>query len=62
MAKKIKRGPRPVLSSPAPDGLARLKLAFGGWKDVDVERFKADIKASRKISTRPVVSLHEDAP
>jgi prevent-host-death family protein len=41
-----------VLSSPAPDGLARLKAAAGGWKGIGAEDLKARIKASRKISTR----------
>lgn len=45
------------LSKPAPDGRERLLRSFGGWKGVDVEKFKADIKASRKISTRPPVEL-----
>lgn len=33
------------------------KSAAGGWKDIDVEKFKADIYANRKISTRPPIKL-----
>ena len=33
------------------------KSAAGGWKDLDVEKFKADIYASRKISTRKPIKL-----
>jgi hypothetical protein len=33
------------------------KAAAGSWKDVDIEKFKADMSASRKISTRPPVKL-----
>jgi hypothetical protein len=33
------------------------KAAAGSWKDVDVEKFKADIYASRRLSTRPPVKL-----
>jgi ABC-type metal ion transport system substrate-binding protein len=33
------------------------KSAAGSWKDVDVEKFKAAIYESRKLSTRPPVSL-----
>ena len=46
-------GTGPALSE---DGrLTRLKRAFGSWKHLDTEKFKADIKASRRISTRPPV-------
>ena len=33
------------------------KSAVGSWKDMDVEKFKADISASRRLSTRPPVKL-----
>jgi hypothetical protein len=33
------------------------KSAAGSWKDMDVEKFKADIYESRKLSTRPPVKL-----
>lgn len=33
------------------------RAAAGGWHDMDVEKFKADISASRKISTSPPVKL-----
>jgi hypothetical protein len=33
------------------------KSAAGGWKDIDVEKFKADIYTSRKISTRKPIKL-----
>jgi hypothetical protein len=33
------------------------KAAAGSWKDMDVEKFKADIYASRRLSTRPPVKL-----
>ena len=33
------------------------RSAAGSWKDVDVEKFKAAIYESRKLSTRPPVSL-----
>ena len=49
--------PQAILSSPAPDGLERLKRSFGSWKDMDIEEFKRNIRASRKISTRPPVKL-----
>jgi prevent-host-death family protein len=49
--------PPGVLSRPAPDGIERLMRAAGGWKGIDIEKFKADIKASRRISTRPSVEL-----
>ena len=49
--------PPGVLSRPTPEGIERLKRAAGGWKGIDIEKFKADIKASRRISTRPPVEL-----
>jgi hypothetical protein len=33
------------------------KSAAGAWKDVDVERLKKDIRASRDIPSRPPVEL-----
>jgi len=33
------------------------RAAAGSWKDMDVEKFKADISASRKIATRPRIKL-----
>ncbi len=33
------------------------RKAAGSWKDMDVEQFKADIYASRRLSTRPLVNL-----
>ncbi len=36
---------------------AAFRAAAGSWKDVDIEKFKADIYASRKLSTRPPVKL-----
>lgn len=33
------------------------RAAAGGWSDMDVEKFKSDISASRKLSTRPPVKL-----
>lgn len=33
------------------------KSAAGRWKDIDAEKFKADISASRKISTRKPIKL-----
>jgi len=47
--------PPGVLSRPAPDGVERMMRAAGGWKGIDIEKFKGDIKASRRISTRPPV-------
>ena len=49
--------PKVVLSTPAPDGLGRLKAALGGWRGIDAEELKARIQASRKISTRRSVRL-----
>ena len=57
---KAGAGPaRPVglLSRAAPDGLERLRSAFGGWRDMDIEEFRRKIRESRKISTRPPVKL-----
>jgi hypothetical protein len=36
---------------------AAFRAAAGSWSDMDVEKFKADIAASRKLSTRPSVKL-----
>jgi hypothetical protein len=36
---------------------AAFRSAAGSWRDMDVEKFKADIYASRRISTRPPVKL-----
>lgn len=33
------------------------RASAGSWKDVDVEKLKADIYASRRLSTRPPVEL-----
>ena len=33
------------------------RKAAGSWKDRDVEKFKADTYASRRLSTRPLVNL-----
>ena len=33
------------------------RRAAGSWKDMDVEKFKADVYASRSRSTRPLVNL-----
>ena len=33
------------------------RKAAGSWKDMDVEKFKADTYASRRLSTRPLVNL-----
>ena len=33
------------------------RKAAGSWEDMDVEKFKADISTSRKLSTRPLVNL-----
>ena len=33
------------------------RKAAGSWKDMDVEKFKANIYASRRLSTRPLVNL-----
>ena len=33
------------------------RAAAGSWSDMDVEKFKADIAASRRFSTRPPVKL-----
>jgi hypothetical protein len=33
--------------------MAAFWSAFGGWKDVDTERLKADIYESRRLSTKP---------
>lgn len=52
-----RRLPGGVLSRPAPDGLERMMRAAGSWKGIDIEKFKADIKASRRISTRPPVEF-----
>jgi cell envelope opacity-associated protein A len=37
--------------------LKAFKAAAGSWKDVDIEKFKADMYESRKLSTRPPVKL-----
>jgi prevent-host-death family protein len=50
-------GPPAILSSPTPDGLERLKRAAGSWKDMDPDEFMRRVRESRKISTRPPVSL-----
>ena len=49
--------PPGVLSRPTPDGIERMKRSFGGWKDMDIEAFRRNIRASRQISTRPPVKL-----
>ncbi len=36
---------------------AAFRSAAGSWRDVDVEQFKADIYASRRLGTRPPVKL-----
>jgi hypothetical protein len=36
---------------------AAFRAAAGSWKDMDVEKFKAAIYESRRISTRPPVKL-----
>ena len=33
------------------------KSAAGSWRDIDVEKFKAAIYESRKLSTKPPVKL-----
>ncbi len=49
---------RAVLSSPAPDGLERLRRAVAiGWKGIDAEELKRRIRESRKVSTRPPVEF-----
>ena len=50
-------GPRQRQAKSQADGEAFLSSA-GGWKGlVDTEKLKADIYASRRISTRPPVEL-----
>lgn len=49
--------PEGVLAEPAPDGFERMMRAAGGWKGIDIEKFKADSKASRRISRRPPVEF-----
>lgn len=49
--------PPGVLSRPTPEGIERMKRAFGGWKDMDVEQLRRNIRASREVSTRPPVKL-----
>lgn len=50
--------PPGVLSRPTPEGLERLDRAMKvGWKGIDADRLKADLKASRRISTRRPVQF-----
>ena len=49
--------PEAVVSTPTADGLERLKRAAGSWKDVDPDEFMKRVRESRKISTRPPVTL-----
>lgn len=49
--------PPGVLSKPTPEGIERMKRAFGGWKDMDIEQLRKNIRASRKVVTRPPVKL-----
>jgi len=49
--------PKVVLSTPASDGMRRLRAALGNWKGIDAAELKARIKASRKISSRRPAKL-----
>jgi len=48
--------PRKNRMKPAADYKA-FRFAAGNWKDVDVEKFKAEMYESRRLSTRPHVKL-----